>query len=62
MDSLFRALGKKIENNKIIANFHLKAVLEFERIFHESFKELRRLADAISKNIRALNNLGFEKK
>lgn len=60
-ESLFTALEKRFENKKIIVNIHVKALLEFETISHESSKELRNLVDAINKNIRALKNLGFER-
>lgn len=59
--SLFDALKNRFENKRILVNIHIKAILEFEKIVHESSKELRRLVDIIHKNIRALNNLGFER-
>ena len=60
-DSLLNALKNRFENKRILVNLHVKAILEFEKIMHESSKELRRLIDIVHKNIRALNNLGFER-
>lgn len=59
--SLFTALENRFENKRIIVNIHIKAILEFEKITHESAKELSNLVDTINKNMRALNTLGFER-
>ncbi|XP_035232070.1 uncharacterized protein LOC118203880 [Stegodyphus dumicola] len=60
-ESLFTALENRFENKRILVNTDIKAILEFEKIIHESSKELRRLVDAMNKTITALNNLGFER-
>lgn len=60
-DSLFKALEKRFENKRILVNRHIKSILEFERITHESSKDIRHLLDAINKNVRALYNLKFER-
>lgn len=56
-DPLFRALENRFENKRIIVNIHLKTILEFERYIQASSKGLRRLVDAMNRNIRVLNKL-----
>lgn len=54
--SLFIVLKKCFENVRIIVHIHIKAILEFDRIIHESSK-LKRLADVANE----ISELSFNK-
>lgn len=59
--SLFEALDKRYDNKRLVIDTHIKAILSFEPIKHESEKELRNLADCIKRNLRALSVLKLER-
>lgn len=50
-------LTERFDNNRILTNNHLKAILNFETITKENYKSLRTMIDYYSKNIRALSSL-----
>ena len=59
--SLFEALDKRYDNKRLIIDIHIKSLLNFEPIKHESEKDLRNLTDCIKINLRALSVLKLER-
>ncbi|XP_054717382.1 uncharacterized protein LOC129226778 [Uloborus diversus] len=58
--SLFTALTERFENHRLMVDTHIAAIINYEKIQHESAKELRKFVDCIHKNIRALKVLNYE--
>ncbi|GFW34705.1 DUF1758 domain-containing protein [Trichonephila clavipes] len=59
-DSLFSALEDRYENKRQLIDSHVLEIINYEKIYSESAKELRALMDCIDRNIRALKVLNYE--
>ncbi|GFU25868.1 DUF1758 domain-containing protein [Trichonephila clavipes] len=59
-DSLFKALEDRYENKRQLIDSHVLEIINYEKIYSESVKELRALMDCINRNIRALKVLKYE--
>ncbi|GFU24653.1 uncharacterized protein TNCV_4755121 [Trichonephila clavipes] len=59
-DSLFKALEDRYENKRQLIDSHVIEIINYEKIYSESAKELRALMDCINRNIRALKVLKYE--
>ncbi|GFV89923.1 DUF1758 domain-containing protein [Trichonephila clavipes] len=59
-DSLFKALEDRYENKRQLIDSHVLEIINYEKIYSESAKELRALMDCINRNIRALKVLKYE--
>ncbi|GFX67979.1 DUF1758 domain-containing protein [Trichonephila clavipes] len=59
-DSLFKALEDRYENKRQLIDSHVLEIINYEKIYSESAKELRALMDCINRNIRALKVLNYE--
>ncbi|GFU44783.1 uncharacterized protein TNCV_3150771 [Trichonephila clavipes] len=59
-DSLFSALEDRYENKRQLIDSHVLEIINYEKIYSESAKELRALMDCINRNIRALKVLKYE--
>ncbi|GFX96013.1 retrovirus-related Pol polyprotein from transposon opus [Trichonephila clavipes] len=59
-DSLFSALEDRYENKRQLIDSHVLEIINHEKIYSESAKELRALMDCINRNIRALKVLKYE--
>lgn len=57
--TLMKALQDRYENKRIIVDMHINALLNLEKLSHESAKELRSIIDKLLKHIRALKTLKF---
>ncbi|GFV18246.1 integrase catalytic domain-containing protein [Trichonephila clavipes] len=55
-DSLFKALEDRYENKRQLIDSHVLEIINYEKIYSESAKELRALMDCINRNIRALKS------
>ncbi|GFW33340.1 integrase catalytic domain-containing protein [Trichonephila clavipes] len=53
-DSLFSALEDRYENKRQLIDSHVLEIINYEKNYSESSKELRALMDCINRNIRAL--------
>ncbi|GFT16782.1 integrase catalytic domain-containing protein [Trichonephila clavipes] len=60
-ESLITALKTRFENKRLLTETHINAILEIEKLTSESARDIRTMADILSKNIRALKLLGFER-
>ncbi|GFX58385.1 integrase catalytic domain-containing protein [Trichonephila clavipes] len=60
-ESLITALKTRFENKRLLTETHIIAILEIEKLTSESARDIRTMTDIISKNIRALKLLGFER-
>lgn len=58
--SLFTALCERYENKRLLVDIHVQAILNIERMQHESYKELRSLIDTVNKSLRALKVVNYE--
>ncbi|GFS70880.1 DUF1758 domain-containing protein [Trichonephila clavipes] len=59
-DSLFKALEDRYENKRQLIDSHVLEIINYEKIYSESAKELRALMNCINRNIRALKVLKYE--
>ncbi|GFW46506.1 uncharacterized protein TNCV_4811931 [Trichonephila clavipes] len=59
-DSLFKALEDRYENKRQLIDSHVLEIINYEKIYSVSAKELRALMDCINRNIRALKVLKYE--
>ncbi|GFX91586.1 DUF1758 domain-containing protein [Trichonephila clavipes] len=59
-DSLFKALEDRYENKRQLIDSHVLEIINYEKIYSESAKELHALMDCINRNIRALKVLKYE--
>ncbi|GFY26462.1 DUF1758 domain-containing protein [Trichonephila clavipes] len=59
-DSLLKALEDRYENKRQLIDSHVLEIINYEKIYSESAKELRALIDCINRNIRALKVLKYE--
>ncbi|GFU78372.1 DUF1758 domain-containing protein [Trichonephila clavipes] len=59
-DSLFKALEDRYDNKRQLIDSHVLEIINYEKIYSESAKELRALMDCINRNIRALKVLKYE--
>ncbi|GFS58005.1 DUF1758 domain-containing protein [Trichonephila clavipes] len=59
-DSLCKALEDRYENKRQLIDSHVLEIVNYEKIYSESAKELRALIDCINRNIRALKVLKYE--
>ncbi|CAL1262782.1 unnamed protein product [Larinioides sclopetarius] len=59
--SLFKALEQRYENKRVIVDCHIKNILNFPAMKHESAKDLRILLDNIKRNLRSLKILDFNR-
>ncbi|GFT35559.1 integrase catalytic domain-containing protein [Trichonephila clavipes] len=53
-DSLFSALEDRYENKRQLIDSHVLEIINYEKVYSESAKELRALMDCMNRNIRAL--------
>ncbi|GFV85652.1 integrase catalytic domain-containing protein [Trichonephila clavipes] len=60
-ESLITALKTRFENKRILTETHINAILEIEKLTNESARDIRTMTDILSKNIRTLKLLGFER-
>ncbi|GFY07920.1 integrase catalytic domain-containing protein [Trichonephila clavipes] len=60
-ESLITALKTRFENKRPLTETHINAILEIEKLTSESARDIRTMTDILSKNIRALKLLGFER-
>ncbi|GFW68746.1 integrase catalytic domain-containing protein [Trichonephila clavipes] len=60
-ESLITALKTRFENKRLLTETHINAILEIEKLTIESARDIRTMTDILSKNIRALKLLGFER-
>ncbi|GFY74409.1 integrase catalytic domain-containing protein [Trichonephila inaurata madagascariensis] len=60
-ESSFKSLEERYENERLIAETQVKAILNLAKLNNESAKDLRNLIDDVNKNIRALKVLEFER-
>ncbi|GFX46158.1 integrase catalytic domain-containing protein, partial [Trichonephila clavipes] len=60
-ESLITALKTRFENKRLLTETHINAILEIEKLTSESARDIRTMTDILSKNIRALKLLGFER-
>ncbi|GFX89184.1 DUF1758 domain-containing protein [Trichonephila clavipes] len=60
-ESLITALKIRFENKRLLTETHINAILEIEKLTSESARNIRTMTDILSKNIRALKLLGFER-
>ncbi|GFX35403.1 DUF1758 domain-containing protein [Trichonephila clavipes] len=60
-ESLITALKSRFENKRLLTETHINAILEIEKLTSESARDIRTMTDILSKNIRALKLLGFER-
>ncbi|GFY25287.1 integrase catalytic domain-containing protein [Trichonephila clavipes] len=60
-ESLITALTTRFENKRLLTETHINAILEIEKLTSESARDIRTMTDILSKNIRALKLLGFER-
>lgn len=58
--SLFKALEDRYNNKRAIVESHINAIMNYEKIQYESYKDLRSFLDCINKNLRALKLLDYE--
>ncbi|GFX92289.1 DUF1758 domain-containing protein [Trichonephila clavipes] len=58
--SLFKALEDRYENKRQLIDSHVLGIINYEKIYSESAKELCSLMDCINRNIRALKVLKYE--
>ncbi|GFV79313.1 integrase catalytic domain-containing protein [Trichonephila clavipes] len=58
--SLFSALEDRYENKRQLIDSHVLEIINYEKIYSESAKELSDLMDCINRNIRALKVLKYE--
>ncbi|GFX69879.1 integrase catalytic domain-containing protein [Trichonephila clavipes] len=58
---LIIALKTRFENKRLLPETHINAILEIEKLTSESARDIRTMTDILSKNIRALKLLGFER-
>ncbi|GFS81601.1 integrase catalytic domain-containing protein [Trichonephila clavipes] len=59
-DSLFKILEDSYENKRQLINSHAFEIINYEKIYRESAKELRALMGCINGNVRALKVLKYE--
>ncbi|KAG8173880.1 hypothetical protein JTE90_007419 [Oedothorax gibbosus] len=59
--SLFEALDNRYDNKRLVIDTHIKALLNFEPIKHDSEKDIRNFTDCIKRNLRALSVLKLER-
>ncbi|GFW08969.1 integrase catalytic domain-containing protein [Trichonephila clavipes] len=59
-DSLFKALEDRYKNKRQLIDSHVLEIINYEKIYSESAKELRALMGCINRNIRALKVLKYE--
>ncbi|GFT86016.1 uncharacterized protein NPIL_238451 [Nephila pilipes] len=59
--SLFKALDERYENKRLIIDNHVKNIINYDKLTQESAKDLRTFLDCITKNLRALKILNYEK-
>ncbi|GFY20337.1 integrase catalytic domain-containing protein [Trichonephila clavipes] len=59
-DSIFKALEDRYETKRQLIDSHVLEIINYEKIYNESAKELRALMDCINRNIRALKVLKYE--
>ncbi|GFW76062.1 integrase catalytic domain-containing protein [Trichonephila clavipes] len=60
-ESLITALITRFENKRLLTETHINAILEIEKLTSESARDIRTMTNILSKNIRALKLLGFER-
>ncbi|GFX84845.1 integrase catalytic domain-containing protein [Trichonephila clavipes] len=60
-ESLITALKTRFENKRLLTETHINAIIEIEKLTSESARDIRTMTDILSKNIRALKLLGFER-
>ncbi|GFS56534.1 integrase catalytic domain-containing protein [Trichonephila clavipes] len=60
-ESLITALKTRFENKRLLTETHINAILEIEKLTSESARDIRTMTDILSKNIRALKLLSFER-
>ncbi|GFW66986.1 integrase catalytic domain-containing protein [Trichonephila clavipes] len=60
-ESLITALKTRFENKRLLTETHINAILEIEKLTSESARDIRTMTDILSKNIRILKLLGFER-
>ncbi|GFV32498.1 DUF1758 domain-containing protein [Trichonephila clavipes] len=60
-ESLITVLKTRFENKRLLTETHINAILEIEKLTSESARDIRTMTDILSKNIRALKLLGFER-
>ncbi|GFV32428.1 integrase catalytic domain-containing protein [Trichonephila clavipes] len=60
-ESLITVLKTRFENKRLLTETHINAILEIEKLTSESPRDIRTMTDILSKNIRALKLLGFER-
>lgn len=58
-DAAWDLLCARFNNNKLLINNHIRALFSLESIVRESDTSLRFVIDHVSKNLRALENLGL---
>ncbi|KAG8182638.1 hypothetical protein JTE90_018474 [Oedothorax gibbosus] len=59
--SLFEVLDNRYNNKRLVIDTHIKALLNFEPIKHDSEKDIRNFTDCIKRNLRALSVLKLER-
>ncbi|XP_052741125.1 uncharacterized protein LOC128198690 isoform X2 [Bicyclus anynana] len=57
-DVAWQLLSSRYDNERILVNIHVNALLNFTQIQKESGKILRNLVDTVNRNLCALNSLG----
>lgn len=57
-NSAYQLLYDRYNNKRLLINYHIKSLFNIEKINRESDTSLRSLVDHVSKNLRALANLG----
>ncbi|GFX93590.1 integrase catalytic domain-containing protein [Trichonephila clavipes] len=60
-ESLITVLKTRFENKSLLTETHINAIIEIEKLTSESARDIRTMTDILSKNIRALKLLGFER-
>ncbi|GFU49716.1 uncharacterized protein TNCV_3623901 [Trichonephila clavipes] len=60
-ESFITALITRFENKRLLTETHINAILEIEKLTSESARDIRTMTNILSKNIRALKLLGFER-
>ncbi|GFS71376.1 integrase catalytic domain-containing protein [Trichonephila clavipes] len=60
-ESLITALKTRFENKRLLTETHINVILEIEKLTSELARDIRTMTDILSKNIRALKLLGFER-
>ncbi|GBN11019.1 hypothetical protein AVEN_263292-1 [Araneus ventricosus] len=59
--SLLKALEDRYENKRAIADSQILSLINLEKLKYESAEDLRKLLDAVKKNLRTLKDLEYER-